>query len=247
MSYVYPFGPKATTGRIDQGQDFGGIGAILAIGDAKVISTGAPGWPGGQGVLYRLLDGPRRGQYIFVYEGIRPAVRAGEVVKAGQKIGSLIPGSSTGIEIGFADAHGVPLSHAEYTEGKETIHGKEMASFLSQLKKGSGSGSGGGVSLSDIAQGIALGPAATVFGGLSGPAGEAVAGAASKVGSEVVSYLANLLGVNASAILLNIGLVGGGAFLVYFGIARAVGIAQPVRGPMRAYKQAAGTAAMVAA
>src|SRR5690242_18234605 len=41
-------------------------------------------------------------------------------------------------------------------------------------------------------------------------------GAASSVGGEVVSFLGQLLGEKAATILLNIGLVGGGAFLFYF-------------------------------
>lgn len=133
--YVYPFDPfKATTGRIDQGQDFGGTGPIYAIGDCRILKTGAPGWPGGGGVLYQLLNGPRAGQIIFVYEGIKVTVKKHDVVKAGHLIGEFIPFSPTGIEIGFADASGVPLSHAEYVEGKETVHGKEMAAFLAGLK-----------------------------------------------------------------------------------------------------------------
>jgi hypothetical protein len=134
-TYVYPFANTATVGRVDQGQDFGGTGPIYAIGKARILKTGAPGWPGGeQGVLYQLLDGARRGQIIFVYEGIKVQVQQNDIVQAGQKIGEFIPFSPTGIEIGFADAMGVPLSHAEYTEGKETVYGKEMKAFLESLK-----------------------------------------------------------------------------------------------------------------
>jgi hypothetical protein len=132
--YVYPFTKHAIQGRVDQGVDFGGTGAIFAIGNARILATGAAGWPGGGGVLYMLLDGARKGQVIFVYEGIKVLVRKHDIVKAGQIIGEFIPFSSTGIEIGFADSSGVPLSHAEYTEGKETVHGKEMKAFLENLK-----------------------------------------------------------------------------------------------------------------
>lgn len=134
--YVYPFSSQATEGRIDQGMDFGGRGPIFAIGDARILLTGAPGWPGGEGVVYQLLNGPRSGQCIYVYEGIRRHVRRHDVVKAGHPIGEFVPFSPTGIEIGFCDSSGVPLCHSSYVEGKETKCGKEMAAFLKELKQG---------------------------------------------------------------------------------------------------------------
>jgi len=134
--YQNPF-PDALGGRIDQGVDFVGTGPILAIGNARILATTAPGWPNGgagpagQGVLYRLLDGSRAGQVIYVYEGLKPTVHPGELVLAGQQIATFYPGSS--IEIGFADAAGTPLSHAIYHEGMATPSGHRMASFLSSV------------------------------------------------------------------------------------------------------------------
>ena len=130
--YVSPF-VDAVRGRIDQGVDFVGSGPIKAIGKARILKIGAPGWPGGGGVLYRLLDGSHAGQVVFVYEGIAPTVHAGQLVLAGQQIGTFVPGSSTGIEIGFADSNGVPLSHATYHEGDVTKWGRRMAEFLSTI------------------------------------------------------------------------------------------------------------------
>jgi hypothetical protein len=52
---------------------------------------------------------------------------------AGEQIGAFVPGSSTGVEIGFADSNGVPLSHANYREGKTTRWGRKMAKFLSTI------------------------------------------------------------------------------------------------------------------
>ena len=128
--YVSPF-VSATQGRIDQGVDFTGAGPILAVGDARILATGAPGWPEGGGVLYRLLDGAEAGRVIFVYEGLAATVHAGQQVSAGQQIASFVEGGS--IEMGFADENGVPLSHAEYNEGDETVWGKRMADFLGGL------------------------------------------------------------------------------------------------------------------
>jgi len=133
-TYVFPFTNKATWGRIDQGVDFGGTGPIYSPTDAKVVSVGAPGWPGGDGVVLEVLNGPRAGHFIFIYEGIQVIVKQGQIVKAGQTVGSFEPFSSTGIEIGFCDANGVPISHSEYTEGKVTRGGKEMNAFLHQLR-----------------------------------------------------------------------------------------------------------------
>ena len=79
--YQNPF-PDALGGRIDQGVDFVGTGPILAIGNARILATTAPGWPNGgagpagQGVLYRLLDGSRAGQVIYVYEGLSRSRRS---------------------------------------------------------------------------------------------------------------------------------------------------------------------------
>jgi murein DD-endopeptidase MepM/ murein hydrolase activator NlpD len=135
IEYVSPF-LSASTGRIDQGVDFTGTGPIAAVGDAEILATGAPGWPEGGGVLYKLLSGQRAGQIIFVYEGVQATVHAGQHVSAGDQIATFVPGGS--IEMGFADAAGVPLSHAEYSEGVETVWGREMASFLSSIGGASG-------------------------------------------------------------------------------------------------------------
>jgi hypothetical protein len=129
-SYVNPFGLSSNlvTGRVDQGVDFTGSGPIVAIGDAKILSVGAPGWPEGGGVLYQLLDGPLKGQVVFVNEGVDATVQAGQTVGAGAQIATFRPGGS--IEMGFADAAGVPLSHVEYYEGKVTAYGLQMLSLL---------------------------------------------------------------------------------------------------------------------
>jgi Transglycosylase SLT domain len=132
-SYVNPFAlsTNLVTGRIDQGVDFTGEGPIVAIGKALVLEVGAPGWPEGGGVLYQLLEGPLKGQSIFVYEGVDATVQPGQTVAAGQQIATFRPGGS--IETGLADSSGVPLSHAEYFEGKVTQGGLQMFSLLQTL------------------------------------------------------------------------------------------------------------------
>lgn len=135
--YAYPFGAGWTEERTDQGVDFAPshTGApIYSPGRARVIKIGAPGWPSGEkGVLLHLLDGPLAGRNIFIYEAIHPTVALNQVVEAGQQVGYGVFGE-TGIEIGFADRTGTPLSHAEYTEGKETVWGKKMREWLRRLR-----------------------------------------------------------------------------------------------------------------
>jgi hypothetical protein len=129
--YVSPF-VDAVRGRVEQGVNYVGTGPIRAIGKARILKTGDTR-SGGAGVLYRLLDGSQAGKVIFVHQGIAPSVHAGDLVMAGDQIGRFVAGGSTGVEIGFADANGVPLSHATHREGKETKWGRRMASFLSSI------------------------------------------------------------------------------------------------------------------
>ena len=96
-----------------------------------MLQVGAPGWPEGGDVLYQLLDGPLKGQSIFVYEGVDATVQPGQTVVAGQQIATFRPGGS--IETGLADSAGVPLSHGEYFEGKVTQGGLQMFSLLQTL------------------------------------------------------------------------------------------------------------------
>jgi hypothetical protein len=125
--------PGWQRGRIDMGVDFSAPPGtpILAPLDSVVVRTGAPGWPGGGGgVLLQLANG----RYMFIYESVQALVQPGQRVRAGQVIALAGPTSlSTGIEIGFADANGVPLAHDVYTEGDVTAWGQLMDQFLSEL------------------------------------------------------------------------------------------------------------------
>jgi hypothetical protein len=114
-----------------------------------------------------------------------------------------------------------------------------MARFLSSLK-GSGAPARGsaqsGFSVGDAAKtalGLGLGvtPAGLALdfaGPVAGVAGK-IDSAAAGVGAEVVKEIASMLGINGSAILLNIALIGGGAFLIYYGIAKAGGVSEPAQ------------------
>ena len=66
------------------------------------LATTGTWWPGSF-IEYRLLDGPDTGCYVYYAEGVKPAagLRVWEKVAAGQPIASIIPGWSTGIELGW--------------------------------------------------------------------------------------------------------------------------------------------------
>jgi hypothetical protein len=103
--YVNPVaGDVLMSERIDQGVDYAGTGTLTAIGAAKVtyVGTSATGWPGAF-IEYRLLDGPDAGCFVYYAEGINPAARlhTGQTVRAGQVMANIIPGWSTGIELGW--------------------------------------------------------------------------------------------------------------------------------------------------
>jgi murein DD-endopeptidase MepM/ murein hydrolase activator NlpD len=127
----------ATQERTDQGVDFSMAPGtpIRAIGDAKVLGV-SPNWFKGQPyVYYRLESGPAKGKVIYVAEQITPAVKAGDVVKAGQAIGHYAP-AGTGIEEGFSTAGGQTQAMATtgYREGEKTKAGEEYARFYKGLK-----------------------------------------------------------------------------------------------------------------
>lgn len=95
--------------RIDQGIDYAGSGTLAAIGSARItrIATVDTGWPGAF-IEYRLLDGPENGCFVYYAEGVAPVpgLYVGQIVRAGQAIATIIPSSSSGIEIGWAAGAG---------------------------------------------------------------------------------------------------------------------------------------------
>jgi hypothetical protein len=143
--YVNPLaGAHLTPERIDQGVDYAGTGSLTAIGAAKVtrLATAGTGWPGAF-IAYKLLGGPDRGCTVYYAEGVRPAsgLRVGEVVSAGRPIATLIPGWSTGIEIGWGAGVGDKTYAAlkgqwnadEDADSVPTAAGKSFSALISAL------------------------------------------------------------------------------------------------------------------
>lgn len=60
--------------RVDQGVDYSGVGPIHPIGNATIdISDTSSGWPGGNFISYKLLDGPAQGKEVYVAEDCKIA------------------------------------------------------------------------------------------------------------------------------------------------------------------------------
>jgi hypothetical protein len=118
-AYVNPLGAIARlqASRIDMGVDYSGSGPILALGRAKVVlATDRLAGPEscwgrtcvpapGDIIVYRLLNGPFAGKYVYVVENITINVKAGQTVRAGEKIATLHQGSPN-LEIGWASGRG---------------------------------------------------------------------------------------------------------------------------------------------
>jgi murein DD-endopeptidase MepM/ murein hydrolase activator NlpD len=113
-TYVDPFSQVAglVPERIDMGVDYAGTGPVLALGSGTVFNTKGSGWPGGVFIGITLDAGPFAGLSYFVAEDVKPAVRVGDHVRAGQEI-AVMYGGPAGIETGWASGHGdEPLAAA---------------------------------------------------------------------------------------------------------------------------------------
>jgi hypothetical protein len=117
--------------RIDQGVDYAGVGALSAIGAARVtyIATSGTGWPGAF-IEYQLLAGADAGCYIFYAEGLAPiqGLSVGQTVSAGQAIATIIPGWPTGIELGWAAGEGTKTYAAVAGQWSATYDQQDTAS-----------------------------------------------------------------------------------------------------------------------
>jgi hypothetical protein len=142
--------------RIDLGVDYGGWGPLLALGDGRVTmasdtDSGPPScwaiscWPGGGVVVYRLLDGRFAGKYVYVAEHLTVDVRAGQTIRAGQRIATLYSGypwsewgwaAGPGPEaLGMADGHQCPCGDPG---GWSTIEGRNFNQLLVRVGAPSG-------------------------------------------------------------------------------------------------------------
>jgi hypothetical protein len=126
-----------TPERIDQGVDYAGTGMLTSIGAARVTYVGitGTGWPGAF-IEYQLLNGSYAGRYVYYAEGVRPAsgISVGRVLQPGQAVAYLIPGWSTGIEIGWGAGIGTETLAAKLGEHTyPTAAGESFSAFIASL------------------------------------------------------------------------------------------------------------------
>lgn len=158
-TYVNPLRAAADlqASRIDMGVDYSGSGPILALGNAKVVLAtdrlaGPEGCWGktcvpapGDIVVYRLLNGPFVGKYVYICEHITITVKTGRTVRAGQTIAILHEGSPN-LEIGWAAGHGPETLAVERGQqcacsdpgGWSSIEGRNFDRLLTWLGAPSG-------------------------------------------------------------------------------------------------------------
>jgi hypothetical protein len=143
--------------RIDMGVDYSGSGPLLAIGAAKVTlasdrltgpescwgNTCAPA-PGDM-VVYRLLNGPFAGKYVYIVENLTIKVKKGQIVKQGQTL-AILHDASPNLEIGWASGRGAQtLAFARHHQcscadpgGWSSIEGRNFNGLLVWLGAPSG-------------------------------------------------------------------------------------------------------------
>jgi hypothetical protein len=138
--YVNPLANASVRAeRIDQGVDYAGSGTIGALGPAvvtQVVPSGS-GWEGGGYVEYKLTAGPYAGRYVYAAEGMTPTVSVGQTLSAGQPVATIVPGSSTGVEMGFASGVGESSYASQYgggySEGQLTAAGQAFSNLVASL------------------------------------------------------------------------------------------------------------------
>jgi hypothetical protein len=147
--YVNPFRSSSSISpsRIDMGVDYFGTGPIVALGNGTVTYSAASGtgWgpfscSGGHGgaVVYRLTDGPDKGRFVYVAEGIIPTVPA---ITGGRptpvRTGEAIATFTGCIEIGWGVAGGDGTMAAalgqECTGGDPGCHSTSCGENMSEL------------------------------------------------------------------------------------------------------------------
>jgi hypothetical protein len=143
--YVNPLvGATVKPERIDQGVDYAGSGALVAIGDARLtyVATENTGWPGAF-IEYRLLNGPDAGCSVFYAEGVTPraGLRIGRRVNSGEVLATIIPRYPTGFEVGWGagvdtQTYAVKVGHWTADDDQNnvaTVPGRSFSALIAAL------------------------------------------------------------------------------------------------------------------
>lgn len=127
--------PGWSPARTDQGVDYAPtkVLPVRAICDGTIISTNGSGWPGGYFILIKLTAGPFAGKCTFVAEHLANVLPKGTDVKAGQEIGTALPGYPW-TEWGWASGPQTPSTRYNGApDGTAMPGGKAFARFLRHL------------------------------------------------------------------------------------------------------------------
>lgn len=252
--YADPFVEATVTGgRVDQGVDYSGSGPVTAIAAGVIteVRPSDPGWDGSY-LRYKITQpGPLQGQSIYIAEGLSIAqgLQVGDTVNPGDMLGTLVSGSSTGIETGFAagdseltyaNQHGGAYTAADSANDTPTAAGEAFSDLIHDL------GGPAGRATSTKAIGSAPPAVAAAIKSSTPPfapanslntwpggsqinadinAGKSVLDAA-KTGVSLAESFANFL-ANPVPTLLTVGLVILGGALVYTGARRMLGTDNP--------------------
>lgn len=158
--FINPIGLNLTPERIDMGVDYGGAGALYALGSGVITSLFNSGWPGGGFIGLHLDQAPiPNGQYWYYAEDVNPyGIGVGSRVTKGQYIAGATGGPS-GIEVGFAAPPGT---------------GDTMASATGEANRGRAQGdpgafpTGWGVAASNLIASLGGHPGILGGGGVQG-------------------------------------------------------------------------------
>lgn len=244
-AYVNPLEEANVTGeRVDQGVDYAGSGVVNALAGGVITDAkqSDPGWEGSYLEYQVTQPGPLQGQRIYVAEGfsIAQGIKVGDTVQAGDMLGTIVKGSSTGIETGFgsgngeltyANQHG-GYSSADSANDTPTAAGEAFSTLIHDLGGPSGRAtSTNAIGSAPPAVAAAIKSNTAPFGPtgaasipvLGGPiqAGESVVNAVGSAVSAGESF-ANFLS-NPVPVLLTIALVVLGGGLIYTGVRRMLG------------------------
>ena len=247
-TYANPLaGASVRAERIDAGVDYAGTGTVGAIARGvitKVVPAAQAGWDGGDYVEYKVTQpGPLFGRSIYVAEGIAPDVKVGQRLNAGDPIARLIPGSSTGIETGWASGGASDTALGQFDGTHSTAAGKSFSDLISSLGGPAGvplagpvtgnAPAGTGSVASNVASGFRGGTANDPFTTRLDWAGQqtandvnAVAGAvgAAKKSVDVIGAIGDFIS-NPIHGILTVALVIAGAGLMYTGVKQLSGSA----------------------
>lgn len=129
-----------TAERIDQGVDYAGSGALVAIAAGVVTASvkNGSGWEGEAYLEYKVTEpGELSDHYIYYAEGIDPTVDEGDHIQGGQRVATLRASMPHGIELGFAAGHGeMSLAREQdgtYVEGTATRAGVAFSNLVRKL------------------------------------------------------------------------------------------------------------------